>query len=245
MPSIEENTQKWNDPEVWNSFDLGESWSSEFGTTDILWYSYLYPRIHNFIDNKNVLEIAPGTGRITKYILPFTNKYVGYDLSQYCVNYSTTHYGDMFFVNDGKSFHNTEKDSVDFIFSWDSLVHVEKDVLFSYIDESLRCLKEDGVAFIHHSNFNKTSYGDNPHWRGNVSGLEIRNYILSLGGSVLIQEFITWDEKNGDYSDCITVFSKKRNFNFSGLNNQYFSIIRKENNKILSKYEALKPLDKE
>ena len=240
MASVEENKNFWNNPESWNYFDLGEKWSSEFGNTDILWYSYLYPRIHNFINNSDTLEIAPGTGRITKYVLPLAKSYIGYDLSEYCIDYCKNNYGEMFFLNDGKTFHNTKNESIDFIFSWDSLVHAEKDVLLDYVKESLRCLREDGIAMFHHSNTSKSNYAENNHWRANVSGSEVKDYIIENDGSVLIQEFITWDSENGEYSDCITTFSRKRDFDFIGLNNTHFSIVRKENSRILSKYELIK-----
>jgi hypothetical protein len=43
-------------------------------------------------------------------------------------------------------------ESVDFVFSFDSLVHAEADVLSDYAHELARILTRDGVAFIHHSN---------------------------------------------------------------------------------------------
>ena len=45
-----------------------------------------------------------------------------------------------------------EDGSVDFAFSFDSLVHAEADVLGAYLGELARKLKPDGVGFIHHSN---------------------------------------------------------------------------------------------
>jgi hypothetical protein len=42
--------------------------------------------------------------------------------------------------------------SVDFVFSFDSLVHADPNVLGSYMHELSRVLAPNGVAFIHHSN---------------------------------------------------------------------------------------------
>ena len=42
--------------------------------------------------------------------------------------------------------------SVDFAFSFDSLVHADAEVLDAYAAELARTLAPDGVAFIHHSN---------------------------------------------------------------------------------------------
>jgi hypothetical protein len=41
---------------------------------------------------------------------------------------------------------------VDFVFSFDSLVHVDADVIASYLSELGRVLKPGGAGFIHHSN---------------------------------------------------------------------------------------------
>jgi SAM-dependent methyltransferase len=239
MPSLEENITGWSDPKVWQRWDLGESWSTEFGNTEIMWNTYIYPRIYRFLKDKDVLEIAPGTGRITQYLLPLSKTYIGYDISDYCVNYCKERFGDKFFLNDGKSFKNTKENSIDFIFSWDSLVHAEEDIIFNYVEESIRCLRDKGIAFIHHSNLKKINHTDNPHWRGLVSGSNVKHHIESLGGSVLLQEFLTWDTENGEYSDCITVFSKKEGLPFRMVNNSLFGLLRKHNKEILLKYGSI------
>ena len=41
--------------------------------------------------------------------------------------------------------------SIDFAFSFDSLVHAEANILESYISELARVLKANAIAFIHHS----------------------------------------------------------------------------------------------
>src|SRR4029077_1318302 len=57
-----------------------------------------------------------------------------------------------FYVNDGSSLDVVPDGSVDFVFSFDSLVHAEKDVIERYIQQLSKKLKLDGVGFIHHSN---------------------------------------------------------------------------------------------
>ncbi|MBO0729218.1 MAG: class I SAM-dependent methyltransferase [Acidimicrobiaceae bacterium] len=55
-------------------------------------------------------------------------------------------------VNDGRSPGMVPARSVDFAFSFDSLIHVELDVITDYLGQLARVLHQDGVAFIHHSN---------------------------------------------------------------------------------------------
>ena len=57
-----------------------------------------------------------------------------------------------YYVNDGKSLAMIPDDSVDFVFSFDALVHVEADVIKAYLSQLALQLKPDGVGFIHHSN---------------------------------------------------------------------------------------------
>jgi hypothetical protein len=42
--------------------------------------------------------------------------------------------------------------SVDFAFSFDSLVHAEADVIQAYVEQLASILRPGGAAFIHHSN---------------------------------------------------------------------------------------------
>ena len=82
-------------------------------------------------------------------------------------------------VNDGKSLPEVADNSIDFAFSFDSLVHVEYEVIEGYLREMGRVLKPNGLGFLHHSNvaaFLDSSTSEltieNPHWRGSsVSAL--------------------------------------------------------------------------
>ena len=57
-----------------------------------------------------------------------------------------------YFVNDGKSLEMVLDGGVDFIFSFDSLVHAEDAVLKAYVAEFAKKLRPNGAAFLHHSN---------------------------------------------------------------------------------------------
>ena len=57
-----------------------------------------------------------------------------------------------FSTNDGVTLPMVADSSVDFVFCFDSFVHVEAETLASYFKELDRVLAPDGVAFIHHSN---------------------------------------------------------------------------------------------
>lgn len=57
-----------------------------------------------------------------------------------------------FHLNDGTSLAMIEDDSIDVVLSWDSLIHVEDDVLSGYLTQLATRLRPGGVGFFHHSN---------------------------------------------------------------------------------------------
>ena len=62
-------------------------------------------------------------------------------------------------VNDGRSLDAIENNSVDFVFSMDSLVHADPTVMREYTLQLGRKLRDGGLGFIHHSNL-----GAYHHW---------------------------------------------------------------------------------
>jgi hypothetical protein len=90
--------------------------------------------------------------------------------------------------------------SVDFVFSWHSLVHAERDVMGAYIEQLGRKLRLGGAGFIHHSNFG--AYIDpatgratvaNNHWRGSTMTAEhFREDCRKAGLYCAYQEIVPW-----------------------------------------------------
>lgn len=153
MATIEQNKGIWSTYD-WTHF--GDEWSGCWGGTDYLFWGTVFPRIHPFFPRHTVLEIAPGHGRITQYIKTMCHKLIGVDLVEACVEACRNRFAldehVEFHGNDGSSLPMIADQSIDFIFSWDSLVHCEADVLQAYAAEFARVLKPGGAGFIHHSN---------------------------------------------------------------------------------------------
>ena len=154
MPSIDENLKQWNEDYDWHL--AGESWSEPWGSGAAQWYGCIYPRIRRFLPAPTILEIAPGFGRWTEFLLSHCDTLIGIDVAPKCVDVCRQRFaerpGASFETNDGHSLPMVADSSVDFAFSFDSLVHVEAEVLKGYLTELARVLKPDGVAFLHHSN---------------------------------------------------------------------------------------------
>src|SRR3954454_21452170 len=154
MPEVDQNRGQWNSG--WDWSQRGDEWSSWWGGTPALWYGGLLPRIHSFVPTATILEIAPGFGRWTQYLKDLADRLVIVDLAERCIDGCRERFADAtnieYHVNDGRSLDMVEDGSVDFVFSFDSLVHAEREVLRAYLEQLARKLTPDGVGFIHHSN---------------------------------------------------------------------------------------------
>lgn len=213
MPDLAWNNTFWNGHYDWNTG--GEEWSEVWGGSEAQWFGSIYPRLHRFLPAKSVLEIAPGFGRWTKFLIPASSNYIGVDISQECVDACRRIFTESsistpvsFLKNDGLSLDKVEEASCDMVFSFDSLVHCDMEIIQSYIPEILRVLTPGGVAFIHHSNL--LSFGGSigqPHARSlTVSADTVASSIEGAGGSPLIQEIINWGGEH--MHDCLTLFGR-------------------------------------
>ena len=154
MPGVDANREMWGQAYAWP--EEGAEWSAPWGSAHTQWRQSVLPRLQPFLTGGSVLEIAPGFGRWSSYLIPLADRYVGIDLAQSAVDACEVRFADaphaQFRVTDGRSLPGVPDRSVDLAFSYDSLVHVEQDVIGSYLVELSRVLADDGVAFLHHSN---------------------------------------------------------------------------------------------
>jgi ubiquinone/menaquinone biosynthesis C-methylase UbiE len=161
MPSIAWNKQRWEYDHPWSAH--GDEWSYSFGSASAHWHAFILPRLHRFLPNTStqdsiIVEIAPGHGRWTQFLLGQCNKLIAYDINESCLAYCRKRFGGWvdkgaaeFRITDGLTLCEKD-DSVDVAFSFDSLVHVERDVMRSYLTHLRKCLKPGGFAFLQHSN---------------------------------------------------------------------------------------------
>src|SRR5436190_704548 len=154
MATIEDNRSFWGDTYSWP--EAGDEWSRHWGSARMQWYGSLLPRVSAFVPADTILEIAPGFGRWTAFLKDLCKQLIIVDLSEKCIDRCRQRFADCshisYAVNDGKSLEMVVDGSVDFIFSFDSLVHAEDMVLKAYVAEFANKLRPDGAAFVHHSN---------------------------------------------------------------------------------------------
>src|ERR1700745_4051865 len=137
--------------------NAGEEWSAPWGTSKAQWFGAILPRIEHCLPAGTILEIAPGFGRWTHYLKDYCQQLWIVDRSSECIEACLRRFAAAShmhcYLNDGRSLAMIPDDSVDFVFSFDSFVHPNRDVVEAYLRQLGTKLKIGGQGFIHHSNF--------------------------------------------------------------------------------------------
>lgn len=219
MPTVNENHEMWNDKYDWA--DSGHQWSKAWGSAESQWSTTILRRIFPLLPTRSVLEIAPGFGRWTPYLIDATSQYVGIDISERAVAHCQRTYGPLgirprFLLGDGVTLRGVRDGDISFAFSFDSLVHVELDCISAYASELFRVLEPGGHAFIHHSNIGEymvdgrltiEQFG----WRGKSVTAELAQKVFrSCGLRSIAHEKITW-VWDTPFTDCFSLIRKPLN----------------------------------
>lgn len=176
------------------------------------WSNIIWPLIKGF-DFSTTLEIAPGGGRNTARLLPLTTRLYLVELNQYALDLCRNRFDDSlmvdrlsFHINDGMHLPMIADNSITAIYTWDSAVHFDKHIIYSYLLEFKRTLKEGGQVFIHHSNYGEQpgseNFKDNPQWRSNMSAQLMADYCREIGLKVENQVLLDWVVPK---LDCISI----------------------------------------
>jgi ubiquinone/menaquinone biosynthesis C-methylase UbiE len=228
VPSVEDNFARWDESD-WA--EAGEEWSHDWGGSLAAWRGSLFPRLGGYLPVARALEIAPGFGRWTQYLKGHCDRLTLVDLTPKCIEACRRRFSAdsniEYAVNDGKTLPMIAAGSVDFAFSFDSLVHAEADAMESYVRELRRVLSANGVAFIHHSNCGRYRWffgltrklprGQNflrrhriikdDGWRGlSMTAERFREFCDRHGLHLNSQEIITWG--HSWLMDCISVVTQ-------------------------------------
>lgn len=220
MPTIEQNLEAWERTQDWSN--EGNEWSQTWGGPEPQWFASIYPRIHSFLPTGTILEIAPGFGRWTQFLKGHCQNLTVVDLTAACIEgcqkrfQAESHI--TYHVNDGKSLAMIPDGSIDFVFSFDSLVHVEADVIEAYVKQLGTKLSTNGTGFIHHSNLGsfvnsetKQLPFENPHWRAeSMAASMFVEFCEAANLKSINQELVNWGQDDEDrLTDCISVFTRK------------------------------------
>jgi SAM-dependent methyltransferase len=181
---------------------------------ELQWNNIIWPKIKDF-DFSKVLELAPGFGRNTAFLIKHAGEIALVDVNQHCIDACRERFAGEencnlhYIVNDGKSLLGIPDSSITMIYSWDSMVHFDKEVVKLYTKEFARVLAPGGKGFVHHSNYGHISQSSDwlshPHNRSNMTDELFAQYVRDNGMEIVSQELLDWDLKD---LDCISVFRK-------------------------------------
>jgi SAM-dependent methyltransferase len=209
MPSLDLNKRLWTRYD-WSR--AGEEWSANWGDSRILWNEVLMPRIGPFLGTGRVVEIGPGYGRLTAFLKEHCESLVLVDVADNCIEFCrkrfTTDRHLEYWVNDGRNLFMLDDASIDFVFSFESLVHADMEVLTDYLVEFARVLKPGGRAVLHHSNLaaltETVAVGANHFRARDVSAERVRFAVAHVANlECRTQELVSWDA-SGRLLDCIS-----------------------------------------
>lgn len=146
---------EWGDPDVWHPLKFVRD-------------RYVLPYVKS---DQLAVEIGPGGGRWTRYLLGFKKLYVvDYHaelLRELRKNFSR--YPQIAFIqNHGTDFPGIEPGSIDFVFSFGTFVHLDLDIIEAYLDNIRTILKPTGNAVIHYSDKAKIIARENPGFSDNT-----------------------------------------------------------------------------
>ena len=235
MGTIAQNRYSWDVAYDWKH--QGSEWSKDWGGVEMQWHASILPRMHAFVPTRCIMEIGPGFGRWTHFLKDLCDRLIVVDLSEKCIRacqHRFRHCSHIsYHINDGLSLDVAVDGSVDFVFSFDSLVHVEMDVIESYLKQLAAKLTPNGVGFIHHSNLGeyatyfsllkkipKGKIRDflsklriierKSHWRAfSMSAERFARIAFEAGLRCISQEIVNWKTSPKRLIDCLSVFTSK------------------------------------
>lgn len=113
--------------------------------------------------DKTGLEIGPGGGRWTRYLLGFERLYVvDYHEKLLAELRKTVSAPNMVFVhNNGTDFPAVPDHSIDYLFTFGTVVHLDQPLIEDYLVSMKRILSESGCAVVHYSDKTKIMAQEN------------------------------------------------------------------------------------
>jgi 2-polyprenyl-3-methyl-5-hydroxy-6-metoxy-1,4-benzoquinol methylase len=201
----------------------GEEWSEPWGGSAAQWFGSILPRIQVALPAETTLEIGSGFGRWSHYLRQHCQQLHLVDPDPQCMDACRRRFGAdaglSYDVNQNDSLVMVRDGSLDFVFSFDSLVHVRRQSIETYLRQLEGKLKPDGLAFIHHSNLGeyagsllrrarkrKTRAADHqrdPEMTANL----FRELSERCGLKVVSQELVNWRGRR--LIDCFSFLARK------------------------------------
>ncbi|MBI3319257.1 MAG: class I SAM-dependent methyltransferase [Candidatus Omnitrophica bacterium] len=194
---------------IWSYYDWsrgGQEWSKTPEWQASVVEHLLKPHVP---PSSRVLEIGPGAGRWTQYLLERARWVIGVDVTPRCIALCRERFRDasnlQLVTNDGSDLSFIPANSVDRIWSWDVFCHVRREEMSRYVQQFGTILAPGGRGLIQH--------GGGPYhrgWRSVISAEEV-TAMCAAAGLEVIRQFNAWNDGRDTTPvppDVITIFSK-------------------------------------
>jgi len=196
---------------IWDGYDWrrgGEEW-----TPSEEWKQGLVALIRERAPAQgSILEIGPGGGRWTEVLQEVAGSLTVVDVSRASIEACRARLAGRdnvrYLVNDGRTLAAIPDASIDFIWSFDTFVHVSPEDTAAYAGEFRRVLRRGGRGIVHHP----AAGGLRGGFRSRMTSDAFAS-LLRSSGLVLLEQFDSWGPQGAfdvkHFGDAITVFAKE------------------------------------
>jgi ubiquinone/menaquinone biosynthesis C-methylase UbiE len=203
--NVANNLKRWDQDHTWP--EHGDEWNRQAAACGIeypVWKESLVAHLIAPMVNAKTkaLEIAPGHGRWTEFLSQYAGHLTAVDLSPSCIAYCKERFAHRanidYFVTDGTSLPPDATAQIDFVWSFDAFVHMDRNVIAAYLKEIARVLKPGGGAIIHHSNvadLDTHTQDKSEGWRAPMTAALFAE-LAQAAGLTVVSQFVYWDEQN-------------------------------------------------
>ena len=205
LENIKKNLQAWDQTYAWPKH--GDEWDGQAALCGVPYATWKESMVQHLlvphIDNRShVLEIAPGHGRWTEYLVKLAGHVTVVDLSptclDYCRNRFQAHRNIDYVLTPGDRLPGCADGGIDFVWSYDSFVHMDRHVIRAYLGEIRRVLKSGGSAIVHHSNVEDPATHQQDAalgWRSAMNA-DLFRELAQDAGLTVVSQFTYWDDEN-------------------------------------------------
>lgn len=159
MNSVARNLEEWDRRHKWT--EGGDEWKGQAAACGVPYDEWKRVLVSSLIDpyaalGARILEIGPGHGRWTEYLVQRAGKMILVDLSPQCLEHCRERFRELsqieYRLTDGWNLPPDLTDSIDLVWSFDCFVHIEAADMRRYFGEIARVLVPGGKAVVHHGN---------------------------------------------------------------------------------------------
>jgi len=175
-----------------------------------IWRTLIFPFIAD-CDFSAVIDLAAGHGRNSLMLAPKAGRLLVMDIQAGNVKVCRGRFAGQphveCAVNNGYDLRPAGDGEFSFVYSFDAMVHFEKEVVRSYLRDTQRVLRPGGRGFFHHSNYTGGSdWRTSPHCRNFMSQELFAGYAEEAGLRTVRQMVLEWGHIPA--LDCLSLVEK-------------------------------------